>query len=335
MWIGGQGVFLLIFLLLGLAQTAVHNPFNSDLYDDGPSATSNPFVPLLSIVRKMYDSDILCPVMPYDPDALLSKRMRDALTNGRPEEIRRLSSLFSVNATDSAEVQKRIEEVIWTATLLTFATGKHGREPRLDFFLMHVLTSCLFLPSFAKVLENPDSIARLLRLYVSVMLFVVLIRGRPRIDPSLMMSYTAFPQPPVHKTIIDPDKSALGDPRDIECVNPWAAITASVIHAPDAHTVKSLRTLFYAAQRYGETPPGGMPGTFDENGKESLEGAAKLDGTIFIRAAGVLMYKLGWVSHGQKEGHWDRSALGWDAAWDGPDPDAATMTSERDFGKQQ
>jgi hypothetical protein len=38
-----------------------------------------------------------------------------------------------------------------------------------------------------------------------------------------------------------------------------------------------------------------------------------------VRAAGAMMNTLGWSGHGQKEGDWDRSALGWDAAWESAD----------------
>jgi hypothetical protein len=31
------------------------------------------------------------------------------------------------------------------------------------------------------------------------------------------------------------------------------------------------------------------------------------------------MDTLGWVSYGQQKGSWDRSALGWEAAWDSGD----------------
>lgn len=92
-----------------------------------------------------------------------------------------------------------------------------------------------------------------------------------------------------------------------------------VIHATDSHTVKTIRALYYGAQKYGETPPGGVKCSFSEDGKETLIGTSKLDGTIFVRAAGVVMNTLGWVTHGQKEGNWDRSALGWDEAWNEPD----------------
>ena len=44
----------------------------------------------------------------------------------------------------------------------------------------------------------------------------------------------------------------------------------------------------------------------------------KLDGSAFVRAAGVLLDVMGWVGPGggEQEGDWDRSALGWDEAWE-------------------
>lgn len=275
---------------------------------------------LLSIIQMMYDSEILSPILPYQPDALLSTRSKDAMKDGRPEEIKRLSSLWTIDPNGGdEEFDARVEEIIWVCTLLTVATGKHGRKPRVDFFLMHLLTSSLFLPSLLGATKSVDNKISLLRLYVAEVLMIMLLRGRPRIDVTLMMSYTEVPQPPSNDHTPTPDGSALGDPRVPTNTNPWPAIIASVIHAPDAHTVKSIRTLYYAAQKYGETPPGGAIGAFNKDGTEVIAHAGELDGTIFVRAAGVVMNALGWVSHGQKEGNWDRSALGWDAAWDEPD----------------
>ena len=171
---------------------------------------------------------------------------------------------------------------------------------------MHLLTSSLFLPTLVHGIKTHINKTRILRLYVSAMLFVMLLRGRPRIDPTLIMSYTDTPRSP----------DARGDPTES---NPWSAILDDVIHAPDSHTVKSIRTLYYAARQYGEKPAGTAIGAFGKDGTEILEGTGKLDGTIFVRAAGVVMNTLGWVSHGQPEGNWDRSALGWDEAWNTPD----------------
>jgi len=128
------------------------------------------------------------------------------------------------------------------------------------------------------------------------------------------MTYTATPSP--RGVLPKADPCALGNPDDPACVNPWPAILASVIHAPDAHTVKVIRALYYAAQHYGHTAPGDIIGAV-EGKEETHKGIAKADGTIFVRAAGLVMDNMGWVTHGQKEGSWDRSALGWDDAWKG------------------
>jgi len=45
----------------------------------------------------------------------------------------------------------------------------------------------------------------------------------------------------------------------------------------------------------------------------------EVDGSVFVRAAGLVMGNLGWVGWGEKKGAWDRSALGWDDAWKGED----------------
>lgn len=270
--------------------------------------------------------------MPYDSEALLSKRRDDALRDGsRAQEIIRLSNLWQVNTSlDGAAFEKecgdKIEEIIWAATLILVASGKRGRKPRLDFFLMHILNASLFLPSLVRTLQTKDSKAMLLRAVLPVMLIYLLIRGRPRIDAELMMSYSASPRPPGGLwNDLGPNKAALGDPRNDMHRNPWPEILASVVHAPDAHAVKVIRTLCYAARMYGTTAEGGALGAFlhskgdQEDEQESHKGMARVDGTIFVRAAGIVMDTLGWVDFGQSPGDWDRSGLGWEDAWKEPE----------------
>ena len=315
-----------------MAQAAVHSPATPEIFDLGPQPATNGYSDkhttasnghrqpkhghsLFSILRETYESPIMHPVMPYDPDALLSKRREDALKGGqRVQEIVRLSNLWVV---DPSDIASKLEELVWAVTLLLVSTGKPGRKPRLDFFVMHMFTASLFLPSLVSVIPTPQSKMTLLRAVLPVMLIYLLIRGRPRIDADLIMGYTSTPRPPgLEAGTTQPDKAALGDATDEAYVNPWPAILASVVHSPDAHTVKAVRTLYYAAQNYGTTQKGGAIGAFLPNTEEeTLKGLAGTDGTIFVRATGVIMDTLGWVSHGQEEGKWDRSALGWDDAW--------------------
>lgn len=259
----------------------------------------------------MYESETLKPVMPYDPDALLRKRFEDALKDGRPAAIRVLACKWSISPNISdAELDSRVEQAIWTATLTLAGTSKPGRKPRVDFFLMHLLTSSLFLPTLMRAIGKTEDKARVLRAYVCTFLLIMLIRGRPRINAQLLMSYSATPHPP-----------AVADEKENEekSTNPWLPLLHSAMYAPDSHVPKSIRALYYAAQSYGETQAGKVVGALDANGKEVLRGTAKLDGTIFVRAAGILMDALGWVGHGQPAGSWDRSALGWEDAWKNSD----------------
>ena len=275
---------------------------------------------VLELLRQVYDSDILKPIMPYDPNALLSARIRDAVSEGRADEIKRICSQFSIDTSSGdQEYDAKVEEIIWTAALLLGATGRPGRQPRLDFFLMHLVTSSLFLPSYLRVLQDPLHKASILRAYLPGMIVIILARGRPRIDPELLMSYTATPRPPTF-TLPPLREGVIGDPRDDGDYNPWPTIVQSVFHATDSHVLKTIRTLVYAAQKYGDSRPGDAIGAFStKDGKETHKGMAKVDGTIFVRAAGLVMDNIDW--NGRRQGQvrdldtWDRSALGWDDAW--------------------
>jgi len=148
----------------------------------------------------------------------------------------------------------------------------------------------------------------------------ILLRGRPRIDPGLAMSYNDTPRPPnVSATTHTPGQSIIGDPN--QSYNPWFDILTSVIHAPDAHTLKAIRALCYAAQHYGGKTAGNIPGCFMDEArqKETLPEISEVDGTLFVRAAGVVMDTLGWVTHGDEPGKWDYSGLGWEEAWKNED----------------
>lgn len=303
----------------GLAQAAVHNPTAPEIFDFSfeESSSSGPGLTVLEILRKVYDSEVLKPA-PYDPDALYNARLKGIVERGHVE-MRKICSEFRVDTkSGDAAFKSKVEEFIWASTLLMSVTGRKGREVRLDFFLMHLVTSSLFLRPFLQALENPIHKANLLRAFMSVVVLLTLARGRPRIDPALLMSYTATPRAP-GASALKPSKTALGSAVDDADYNPWPAMFEDVIYHPDAHVLKAFRTLAFGAREYGTTPSGGVIGAFlsGKDTEESHPGAAKMDGTIFVRAAGMLMDYMGWTAHGQEtRDDWDRSALGWDAAWE-------------------
>lgn len=325
--------YLCLNYATGLAQTAIHRPLPESLFDidftespvqnaeePAPQRQPSKGVSLIEIIRQVYESPILKPVTPYDPNALINVRQKDALKDGREEEIKRICSQYYIDQSQGEkEFEEKIEELIWVSTLLLFGTGKEGRKPRLDFFLMHIVTSSFFFKAYFRILTSPAHRAALLRAYLPTIPLLMMTRGRPIIKPDLLISYTAVPRPPILGSwAYKLDKSAIGDPGVDDDYNPWPAMSESVIYAPDSHVLKTMRTLIFAAQKYGDVPPGGAIGAFKANSKakvETLAGTSRMDGSIFVRAAGMLMDSLGWVKYGQSAKDWDRSALGWDEAW--------------------
>ncbi|KAI0048462.1 hypothetical protein FA95DRAFT_1490735 [Auriscalpium vulgare] len=293
-----------------LAQTAVTSAFSPQLFAFEPKGTPNPTT-LFGILEQMYASPIMKPVMPYDPDALIGKRFKDALTPERIAEIHRLASLWNCTpeTLTPAAVEQKSQELFFAATVIFAGTGRDGRAPRLDFFLMHLLTSALFVPRLLAALSSPAARARLLNSYLPVLLAVVLMRGRPRINVPLLMSYPAAPTPPSQRGKIfpPPPPAVWGRPGEPAYDNTWAVLLPHVLPARDSHTLKAFRALYHAAQRYATVPQGAFGGLGEG-----------VDGSVFVRAAGVMVDVMGWVGlgEGQEAGHWDRSGLGWDAAWD-------------------
>jgi len=310
----------------GLAMAAVTSAETPKFVLDIPSglpeiAKSSKGVTLLGLLREVYDSPILKPVLPYQPGSLASSRFKKLSENpDRGTELKRIYAKWSIDTTLTGAAAEqhfadKAEECLWQATLLLAATGRPNRAPRLDFFLMHILTSALCIPSLLAILPDPMHKAQLLQGYARTSALFVLLRGRPRIDIPLLMSYTEFPRPP--KNAAPGGTHAIGDPQSAAGeTNPWLALVQNALHHKDAHVLKVVRTLYYCGVRYGSKTAGRAIGARDEKGEETHVGAAKMDGTIFVRAAGVVSDTLGWITYGGKEGEWDRSALGWDAAWE-------------------
>ncbi|KAJ6549823.1 hypothetical protein B0H19DRAFT_1264730 [Mycena capillaripes] len=296
----------------GLAETAVTESDIASIALDMPSgipeiAKSSEGGTLLGLLREVYDSPILKP-LPYDPDATYSTRLERLGENpDRGTELKRIYAKWSIDTTLTSaaadqELANKAEECLWQATLLLAATSKPNRAPRFDFWVMHILAAALCIPRLLLVFTDPLHKAQLLQAYARASAVIVLMDGRPHIDIPLLMSYPEFPRPPAHLPPGGPD--AVGDPSSGDGTNPWLAIVQNALHHKDAHFPKAVRTLYYAAMYYGGKGSGGAIGARDEKGQETHIGAGALDGTVFVRAAGVMSDSLGWIAYGAKQGDW-------------------------------
>ncbi|KAL7409512.1 hypothetical protein BDY24DRAFT_402896 [Mrakia frigida] len=319
-----------LLLAEGLAETAVHNantigslfpdnwPHNSDRSDPltGFSIISSTFGNLstsftpaksqglsaLEVYSQLCSSSAIS-MKPYDAEAMINARLIDALDGANAEELRRLVSLWDLSTSSPDWETARSEELMLFGALLAGSTGRKGKEVVIDFFLMHVLTSSIFVHPILTLLPTAELKTVFLKTYLLAALHTALARGRPTIDLSIPMSHPSSPSKESGK----------------EEGNPWCAVVEAVLFEDDSHTPKSIRTLLHLASlpKFALAAPGELPYTSpsSENGKAIL-GTKDVDGTVFVRIAGMIMELIaGWGSGRGERGGWGRFALGWDEGW--------------------
>jgi len=52
-----------------------------------------------------------------------------------------------------------------------------------------------------------------------------------------------------------------------------------------------------------------------KDGQEVIPGLSRVDGTIFVRSAGIVMTVMGWTREGEKAGNWSFDPVGYDEVW--------------------
>lgn len=166
---------------------------------------------------------------------------------------------------------------------------------------MHLVTSSLFLPSLVANLKKTSSHLALLRAYFSTTLAIWVRHDRPHLRLSSFYQGTSTDiVPPERKGPISQETFGVTTPTP----NPWLPLLQSTLGHPDDHVPKIQRAFAHYAVVYG----GRRAGYFSEalkDADEKLEGLDALEGTLFVRAAGLTMDRVGWVYEGGENGGWD------------------------------
>ncbi|KAJ7106322.1 hypothetical protein C8R44DRAFT_886196 [Mycena epipterygia] len=179
----------------GLALAAVTTPqFDCVMDSSGvPEIKVGPPTTLLALLRELYDSPKLTP-MPYQQAPITTERLVKWLAENAEHStaIREIYAKWTFNLHDDEDFSNKVEECMWQTALLLGSTSKVGRKPRMDFFFMHFLTCSLSLRVVLDAVKTPLYKAQLLQAYVRTAALFIILRGRPRIDPALVMSYSAL-----------------------------------------------------------------------------------------------------------------------------------------------
>ncbi|KAF7416276.1 hypothetical protein PC9H_002541 [Pleurotus ostreatus] len=208
-----------------------------------------------------------------------------------------------VDTASTADVQKKLEELVWLVTLI-YGVGGWKRDAgfEADFFYMHLVTSSLFLSSYVNHLSTA-SLKKLLESYCTFALMWWVARGRPPLDIAGFFA-TDIPTSSQMSAVssdaltFDATTSTAAPP------NPWLPIINSTLIHPDNHIAKLQRALAHYSTLYG-----GRAAGQEDFARTKLAGAEKLDGSLFIRVAALSAEKLGRVAEGEKASDWYRDGF--------------------------
>ncbi|KAL0959083.1 hypothetical protein HGRIS_014381 [Hohenbuehelia grisea] len=209
--------------------------------------------------------------------------------------IRQYVEEWTIDATDQRNVERKIEELAWVNTVIYAMRGfRPGQRFHGDFFFMHSVTSSLFLSSVVSCL-TPRSQEVLLRAYFGVCLTFFVARGCRQIDIRRFYAETdPYPRPPITSLPYPSSDALTGASADAALPNAWASLLQNGMVHPDEHFPKIQRTLAHFSSIYGSRPAG-----LRDLAETELEGAEILDGSLFIRAAGLTADSMGRVLDGE------------------------------------
>lgn len=306
----------------GLAMTAVHAS-NSGLVDRTwfPDVVSEPDVKGSTRSALTILSLIAC-----DPRFSNIKRIDagNVLNEGIKRfgaTIREYVEMWKFDISSEAGLADAVEELSWVNSLI-YGVGGYLSDQRFkaDFFLMHLLTSSLFLPSLLAHVSKYSSRRLLLLTYFNTCLLYYVSRGRPRPDIRAFYEGTEHLLHKVPGTHESPASGTLPNPSSdlARTPNTWLPLIQSAVVHPNEHLCKAQRTLAHYSALYGSRPKGWAAELSRPEGRsltaaqlaredeaEEKVGLKELDGTVFLRIAMLTQNRLGWMREGEPENRWD------------------------------
>jgi hypothetical protein len=98
-----------------------------------------------------------------------------------------VSSVITNAPMSAQEQQEKVRDLLFGATLVFAGTSHAGRPPRLDFFLMHILTPLHFMSYMLEKFVRPKNRAHLAS-HLSVLISLLFSACSPKLDGAPLMS---------------------------------------------------------------------------------------------------------------------------------------------------
>ncbi|KAH0835666.1 hypothetical protein J3R83DRAFT_9419 [Lanmaoa asiatica] len=239
---------------------------------------------------------------------VLDKHEYAAMLESHGEVINKYGEFWDCHIESQEDLEERVEELIWAATLMYGVGSWDGDEAeyRADFFTAHIVTSVLFIPFDLRVL-----VTSITNEVASGALFdehhlVASFTSRP-LAPLPNAPSSKYPNtlPGIQPT---PSACALPFPNSPFATNPnpWYPILADALVHPNEHLCKVQRALAHFNVLYGHREAGFVLDSLYKDRVDVNPEYAYLDGSVFLRVAWLTGAALGWVTHGEdNSGVWN------------------------------
>ncbi|KAL0948373.1 hypothetical protein HGRIS_010955 [Hohenbuehelia grisea] len=229
----------------------------------------------------------------FKPQSFL--HLFDDMVNIHGDTLVEYANQWNLDFTTPDTVDKKFEELVWAVSVMYGIGGwNEGKGFQADFFNMHLITSSVFLPSILPYL-SPRSQGILLRSFFLTAITWWVGHGRGYLDVrDYFKKDTAHPEFPGPRPT--PIKGVFPSTTSPSAItpNPWLPIIQSAIVHTDEHLPKIQRALAHYAHLYGNRVAG-LP----DFAETELEGAEWIDGSLFVRIAGMTAEYLGRMREGE------------------------------------
>ena len=153
--------------------------------------------------------------------------------------------------------------------LVNAAVIRPKKALRLDFFLVHSTTSCLFLEIFTQSLKKAENQLKFLRAKFAVDLLFYVARGRPNLNVNYLINEY---QPSQEYSYSDAS-------------NPWLPLVEKCATHPEEHVPKTIRALMYAEKFDGAQKKDKLP--YLKIAQMTLEALFPADKKDWVRAEDI------------------------------------------------
>ncbi|KAL0490354.1 oxidoreductase [Acrasis kona] len=206
----------------GLAMTAVHETLIDGYINFiklSPPQSDNT---LMSIFNQIVNDPAFDHITNDKPDKA------DIVVKEHKDLLEKYTDMWFVSPDNLDEKMKELYTFVATTYAAT-AVRPDTKEVRLNFALMHCLTSVYFLEIFTHHTE--EHVISLLRCYLLTMIYLFIAEGRPKLNVNLVESYQS----------------------SSTNVSDWDEILTTTINLEDEHAVKAIRALYQAHLLYGHS----------------------------------------------------------------------------------